>query len=57
LKTELNDIPGVGEKTVKALLREFKSVKRVREAKIAELTKAVGAARAKQIQAYFMKSN
>jgi excinuclease ABC subunit C len=57
LKTELNLIPGVGEKTVKALLREFKSVKRVKEANKAALTELVGAARAKQIQAYFMKSN
>ena len=57
LKTELNLIPGVGEKTAKALLREFKSVKRVKEANKADLTEVVGASRAKQIRAYFMKSN
>ncbi|WP_167142234.1 excinuclease ABC subunit UvrC [Canibacter zhoujuaniae] len=37
LATELSEIPGVGQARVKALLRTFGSVKRVRSASIAEL--------------------
>ncbi len=55
LKTELNEIPGVGEKTIMDLLREFKSVKRVKAASEKELMRAVGKARAIIIVNYFKK--
>ncbi|MBL4624557.1 MAG: excinuclease ABC subunit UvrC [Flavobacteriales bacterium] len=55
LKTELNDIPGVGEKTIKDLLREFKSVKRVKEASEKEIARVVGQARAITIVRFFNK--
>ena len=55
LKTELNSIPGVGEKTVKDLLREFKSVKRVKEASEKEIAHVVGQSRAISILNYFKK--
>ena len=49
-RSELDTIKGVGEKTKTALLREFKSVKRIREANLDDLAKVVGEARAKLIK-------
>jgi excinuclease ABC subunit C len=53
IKTELSEIPGVGEATSQTLLRHFKSVKRIREASLAELTALLGAAKAKVVFDYF----
>ncbi|MFM8431265.1 MAG: excinuclease ABC subunit UvrC [Bacteroidota bacterium] len=53
LKTELNDIPGIGESTATALLRTFKSVKQVREAEMDALSDAIGASKAKKVFDYF----
>lgn len=49
-RSELDTIKGVGEKTKTALLREFKSVKRIREANLEDLEKVVGEAKAKLIK-------
>lgn len=49
-RSELDTIKGVGEKTKTALLREFKSVKRIREANLEDLVKVVGEAKAKLIK-------
>ena len=38
----LRSIPGVGEKTEQKLLRHFKSLKRIKEAPLEELTAVVG---------------
>lgn len=40
--SELDAIAGIGEKTKQALLKEFKSVKRIREASAEEVSKVVG---------------
>lgn len=53
LRSELDTIPGVGPKTKQALLKAFKSVKRIREASEDELTKVIGEAKAKAIKNYF----
>lgn len=53
LENELENIPGIGEKTVTDLLRKFKSTKRVSQASFDEVAKVVGASRAKKIVAYF----
>lgn len=50
LHSELDAIPGIGPKTKQALLKAFKSVKRIREASIEELTKIVGEAKATAIK-------
>ena len=50
LRSELDTIPGVGPKTKQALLKAFKSVKRIREASEEELAKVVGEAKAKAIK-------
>lgn len=48
-KSVLDEIKGIGEKSKTALLKEFKSVKRIREASLEELTTIVGDAKAKII--------
>jgi len=53
ITTELELIPGIGEQTVLILIKHFKSVKRVKEAKLEQLTEAVGKSRAEKIFAYF----
>lgn len=55
LHSELDDIKGIGPATRDALLKAFKSVKRVREASAEELAAVVGAAKAKLIAAHFGK--
>ena len=53
LTTELETIPGIGEQTVVALMKQFKSVKRISEAKLEDLEQIVGLARAKKIVNYY----
>lgn len=53
INSELESIPGVGEKTIEELLRAFKSVKRVKEASLEQLIGVVGASRAKKVYEYF----
>ncbi len=49
--SELDSIKGIGNKTKAALLQEFKSVKRLREAPLEEIEKIVGKAKARLIVA------
>jgi excinuclease ABC subunit C len=42
LSTELDSIPGIGRKTTDKLLSHFKSVKKIKEASVEELTALVG---------------
>lgn len=55
LHSELQEIPGVGEKTVLLLLKELGSVERVKEASLEELSslKGVGQKMAEKIYSYF----
>ena len=55
LHSELDDIKGIGPTTRDALLKAFKSLKRIREASVAELTEVSGAAKAKLIAEHFDK--
>ena len=50
VKSELDAIKGIGEKTKVVLLRRFKSLKRIREATFEELKAVVGEAKAKALQ-------
>ena len=50
LRSELDSIPGIGPKTKEALLKAFKSVKRIKEASLEDLTKIIGEAKAKAIK-------
>ncbi|MFQ5445772.1 MAG: helix-hairpin-helix domain-containing protein [Saprospiraceae bacterium] len=54
-KTELEDIPGIGEKTAAKLLKHFGSVKKLRDAPLPELEAAIGKAAAGKVWRYFGK--
>lgn len=53
IASELDSIKGIGEKTKNELISHFKSVKRIRMAKIEELIKVVGTNRASIIYTHF----
>lgn len=53
LNNELEQIPGIGEKTIQDLIKAFKSVKRVKEQNEESLTAIVGKAKAKVIVQFF----
>lgn len=51
--SELDSIPGIGEKTKNDLINHFKSVKRIRSAKLEELVEIAGTNRASIVYKYF----
>lgn len=53
LHSELDDIKGIGSKTKDALLKEMKTVKRIREAGIDDLAAVIGKAKAKIVWQHF----
>lgn len=53
LKSEFGDIPGIGPKSQQLLLRQFHSLKRIKEAPLAALTAVIGPAKAQLIRSYF----
>lgn len=53
LNTELETIPGIGEKTVVELLKHFKSVKRIKNATLKDLEAVVGQSRARKILEHY----
>ncbi|MEN8885798.1 MAG: excinuclease ABC subunit UvrC, partial [Winogradskyella sp.] len=55
LTTELENIPGVGEQTIVDLMKTFKTVKRIANAKLDELEAVVGVSRANKIYNYYHK--
>lgn len=56
INSELENIEGVGEKTASDLLKQFKSVKRVKEAPLEQIAAVVGNAKAKKIYQTFHKN-
>lgn len=53
INSELEGIEGVGEKTAQELLKNFKSVKRIKEASMDSLSQVVGTSKAKKIYESF----
>ena len=53
LNTELENIEGIGKKTAEQLLKNFKSVKRIKEASIESLVASIGRAKAKKVYESF----
>ncbi len=53
ISNELETIDGIGEKTARELLKYFKSVKRVKEASLEDLSEKIGMARARKIYENF----
>ena len=56
IQSELEEIPGIGPTTAAKLLKEFKSVKQIKQRSIGELEKVVSASVASKIHAYFQSS-
>ncbi len=55
LNTELENISGIGEQTIVELMKTFKTVKRIANAKLDELEAVVGVSRANKIYNYYHK--
>ncbi len=53
LHSELNDIKGIGKKTADTLLNSLKSVKRIKEASIEELSKILGKSKGEMVYQHF----
>ncbi|MCD0454738.1 excinuclease ABC subunit UvrC [Chryseobacterium sp. LC2016-27] len=53
IKSELEEIPGVGEKTIELLLSKLRSVKRIKEANLETLEEILGRSKAKIIWEFF----
>ncbi|WP_080777999.1 excinuclease ABC subunit UvrC [Chryseobacterium phocaeense] len=53
IKSELEEIPGVGEKTIELLLSKLKSVKRIKESSLETLEEILGKSKAKVIWEFF----
>ena len=51
-KTELEEIPGIGAKTADTLLKQFKSVSKIRETSREQLIAAIGKTKAEQVLTY-----
>ena len=56
LKSELDDIKGIGPKTKEILLKEFKTINGIKEASKDKLTEILGSAKAEIIYGYFHKN-
>lgn len=56
LHSELDDIAGIGPKTKEALLKAFKSVRKIKVAPLEELATKIGMAKAKAVYDYFNKT-
>lgn len=54
IRSELENIPGVGEKTIRELLKKMKSVSRIKNASKEELAAIIGEKRAEIIKSYYI---
>ena len=55
--SELDNITGIGEKTKLALMKEFKSIKRIKEATLEQLEATIGKSKARIIYDYSRKND
>lgn len=53
IKSELEEIPTLGTKSVEKLLRRFRTISRIRKASFEELSGEIGPARAREVRKYF----
>lgn len=56
ISSELDNIKGIGEATAKALMHKFKSLKKIKEASLEELTETVGKAKAQLLLNHFSQN-
>lgn len=57
VKSELDNIKGIGEETKRMLLKKFRSIKRIRESSDTEIEKIVGKHKTKLLRDYFNNSD
>ena len=57
IQTSIETIPGIGKKTMIALIKHFKSVKRLSKATEKEISDVVGLSKAKKIVEFYKESN
>ncbi len=57
IHTELEQIEGIGERSIATLLRHFRTVSRIKTANLEELTALVGAAKGRKVYTYFHSDN
>ena len=57
IKSELEQIPSLGSRSVEKLLQRFRTVSRIRKASLEELTEVIGAHRAEEVVRYFAENN
>ncbi|MEI6866485.1 excinuclease ABC subunit UvrC [Flavicella sp.] len=55
IKSELEQIPGIGKQTLETLLQYYKSVKRVKDASFDSLSSIIGPSKAKKVQDGLLK--
>ena len=53
IKSELEQIPSLGSRSVEKLLQRFRTISRIRKATMDELTEVIGAHRASEVIRYF----
>ena len=53
--SELENIPGIGKKTVTSLLKKYKSLKKIKEIEMEELATMIGASRARKVKEALIK--
>jgi excinuclease ABC subunit C len=53
IKSELDSIPGIGPKTVEALLKEFKSLEQIKSRSIEKIAGIIGRSKAEKIISFF----
>lgn len=56
VKSELDEIDGIGEKTKLILLKHFKSIKRVKEASFEEIENLIGTSKTKKLSVFLHKN-
>ena len=54
-QSDLENIKGIGDKTVELLLKEFRTISRIKEASLLDLEKLIGKKRAEIIQSHFQE--
>jgi excinuclease ABC subunit C len=57
IHSELEQIEGVGDKTIQTLLTHFRTVEKVRTAPVEELSALIGVAKARKVKSYFETQN
>jgi excinuclease ABC subunit C len=53
LKSELENIPGIGPKSIELLLKKFKTIKKLRSVSMDEISSEIGNAKARLLYEYF----